>query len=812
MSRVGLFWCSAVSSDSGSSGSASRVAPASTYRLQLGPDLKFADAAKLGSYLADLGVTHAYLSPILGAGNGSTHGYDVVDHSTIDAQLGGTRGFAALGKAFTAAGIGIIIDVVPNHMSIPVPEYLNKALWSVLSEGQQSPNATWFDIDWDAEGGRILMPVLDGPLEENLDKLLVVERARKLELAYFDHRFPLAAGTAALVAGGRDSMRELLDAQHYRLADWRIAATQLNYRRFCDITTLIGLRVEDPAVFTASHAVLIDLIATGQAQGLRIDHPDGLAQPAGYLADLAGATDATWVVVEKVLNAGEPAEPLPPDWRTAGTTGYETLTVINELLVDPAGEEPLSRLYTELTGETAEFATVAEAGRRLIARDVLAAEVSRLTDLLGVRLDRSGDPATESGSRLREALVDVLCQLEVYRPFASSPRTLAALDDAIARALQRTPALREEIDAVRAHALDADEFGIRFGQLAAALYAKGVEDTAFYRHARLLSLNEVGGNPGLFGRSLVSFHHHAATLQADSPTAMTTLSTHDTKRGEDVRARLAVLSELPGEWERAIRRWLPVGSRLGCPDDRTGYFFWQTLVGTWPLDLERATRYMQKAMREAKLTTSWQSPDLPYEEAVHSFVTNVLTDDDVMVEVATFVDTLEPHARANSLAQKLIQLTMPGVPDTYQGCELAAFTLVDPDNRGAADFAARRAELETMFDPKLRVTATALRLRRDHPAWFHSYIPIAASGLGADHLVAFSRSREVAVFATRFSAHLDRAGGWRDTVVELPEAVPFGGEWVDALSGREHEAGDITVAQLLQQSSVALLVPAVSVS
>jgi len=788
-----------------------QVAPVSTYRLQLGPNLKFSDAAKLGSYLVDLGVTHAYLSPILGAGIGSTHGYDVVDHTKIDAQLGGARGFDALRKAFAAAGIGIIVDVVPNHMAIPVPEYLNKALWSVLSEGQQSSHAAWFDIDWDAEGSRILMPVLDGPLEENLDKLLIVKRAGKPELAYFDHRFPLAAGTA-LAVGSQLDMRGLLDAQHYRLADWRTASTQLNYRRFCDITTLIGLRVEDPAVFAASHAVLIDLIARGHADGLRIDHPDGLASPAGYLADLARATDATWVVVEKVLDAGEPPEPLPADWRTAGTTGYETLTVINGLFVDPAGEQPLSRLYTELTGETSDFAAVAQEGRLLIARDVLAAEVSRLTGLLGVRLDRSGDLATESGSRLRDALVDVLASLEVYRPFATSPQTLAALDRATALALKRSPALREEIDAVRAHALDADEFGIRFGQLAAALYAKGVEDTAFYRHTRLLSLNEVGGDPGRFGRSLVGFHRHAATLQSDSPTAMTTLSTHDTKRGEDVRARLAVLSELPDEWGRAIRRWLPTGHRLGCPDDRTGYFFWQTLVGAWPLDVERATRYMQKAMREAKLTTSWQSPDAAYEEAVRSFVTNVLADDAVMTEVATFVDTLTPFARANSIAQKLVQLTMPGVPDTYQGCELPMFTLVDPDNRGAIDFKVRRAELETMFDQKLRVTATALRLRRDHPGWFNSYVPITASGTAADHLVAFSRSPAVVVFATRFSAHLERAGGWRDTVVELPEAVPAGGEWVDALSGREHDAGDITVANLLEESSIALLVPAVSIS
>jgi (1->4)-alpha-D-glucan 1-alpha-D-glucosylmutase len=768
--------------------------PTSTYRLQLGPDLTFAGAAKLAGYLADLGVTHAYLSPILGAAPGSTHGYDVVDHSRLNKELGGTAGFTRLHKALSRKGIGIIVDVVPNHMAIAVPESLNAALWSVLLEGRGSPFAHWFDIDWDAEDGRILMPVLDGPLEDNLSKLEVAPREQVLR--YFDHRFPLAAATAGL------PLTELLDAQHYRLADWRSASSELNYRRFCDITTLIGLRVEDPTVFEASHRVLLDLVAGGKIDGLRIDHPDGLANPAGYLSDLADATGGAWVVVEKILADGEP---LPVDWRTAGTTGYETLTVLNSLLVDREGERPLSRIYTDLTGETADFAVVAGAGKRLAVSELLAAELSRLT---WVFVGQLGWPATtESAQRIRDALVEVLCSLDVYRPFASSPRTHLALNQATRRAIERQPALAPEVGAIGAHALEPGEFGVRFGQLAAAAYAKGVEDTAFYRHARLLSLNEVGGDPGRFGTTLAAFHEYASKLQTGSPAAMTTLSTHDTKRGEDVRARLAVLSELPDEWDRVIRRWLPLGAKLGCPDDRTGYFFWQTLVGAWPLDVERATQYMEKATREAKLATSWQSPDAHYDRAVHDFVATVFTDAAVMSEVGSFVQLLEPFARVNSLSQKLIQLTMPGVPDTYQGCELPNYRLVDPDNRGPVDFSIRADAVPLLAEPKLRVTATALRLRRDHPDWFDTYLPMAATGPAADHVVTFGRSASVIVLATRFAARLKQEGGWRDTAMTLP-----GNAWVDALTGLEHDAGELAVADLLRRSPVALLVPAVTVT
>jgi (1->4)-alpha-D-glucan 1-alpha-D-glucosylmutase len=770
----------------------SEPVPTSTYRLQLGPDLSFSDAARLADYLADLGISHAYLSPILVATPGSTHGYDVVDHRELNPDLGGAEGFALLAKAMASAGVGIIVDVVPNHMAVPTPESLNPALWSVLLQGRDSPYANWFDIDWSRHGGRILMPVLDGELSANLSNLALEEADNETVLTYFGHRFPVDPSTTSMGLG------DLVEAQHYLLADWRTASAQLNYRRFCDITTLIGLRVEDARVFEASHRVLADLVTTGAIQGLRIDHPDGLADPARYLADLATITDSTWVIVEKVLAHDEP---LPPDWQTAGTTGYETLTTINGLFVDPAGEAPLSNLYASLTGETADFAVIADAGKRLIASEVLATEFDRLARLLAADtpdLDETG---------LHAAIVEIVADLGVYRPFPTSESTMTSLNQAAATTRARRPELSAQVDAVRAAAGSTSEFATRFAQGCAAVYAKGVEDTAFYRHARLLALNEVGGDPGRFGVPISEFHQFATELQERTPTAMTTLSTHDTKRGEDARARLAVLSELPDEWAVAVRRWLARGAELGCPDPRTGYFFWQTLVGSFPLSVERATRYLEKATREAKLQTSWHRPDPAYDAAVRDFVAASLGDVDLMADVAQFVESIEPFAWSNSLSQKLVQLAMPGVPDTYQGAELANYALVDQDNRGAVDFGARRRALADPLDEKLRLTTITLRLRRSHPHWFNTYTPISAAGEAADHAVLFGRSDQVVVAVTRLAGRLQRGGGWLDTVVELPNSA-----WLDALSGTEHGPGEVQATELFAHGPVALLVPGVSVT
>ncbi|MGH8888318.1 MAG: malto-oligosyltrehalose synthase, partial [Acidothermaceae bacterium] len=526
-----------------------------------------------------------------------------------------------------------------------------------------------------------------------------------------------------------------------------------------------------------------------------------VALPA-ELRRLAEATGSAWTLVEKILSVDEP---LPPDWPTAGTTGYESLAMLNSLLVDPAAEQIMSEIYVESTGADADFDAVALQSKRVVCEVALPAELRRLARLLVVRAE-SGSSDGDAKTKLA-ALVEVLCRLDVYRPFATSPRTVEALDRACAEAATGDLRLGRYVEAIRAHALDDSEFATRFAQTAAVVYAKGVEDTAFYRHARLLSLNEVGGNPARFGADADAFHAFAANLQATHPAAMTTLATHDTKRGEDVRARIAVLSELPDQWHEAIRRWLPIGEKLGCPDARAGYFFWQTLVGAWPLDAERACRYMEKASREAKLSTSWLSPDPVYDDALRTFVERVFDDDGLMADVGMFVAAIEPFAAANSLAQKLVQLTMPGVPDTYQGAELATFFLVDPDNRGPVDYRVRREALQSLLDDKLRVTATALRLRRDHPDWFTHYRPVLARGAAALHVVAFSRSDSLVTVATRLSAKLRRDGGWRDTTIALPEGI-----WVDALSGREHAGTDVALGDLLPGTPVALLVPGVSLS
>ncbi len=671
-------------------------APRSTYRLQLGPELGFDQVAELAEYLSALGVSHVYLSPILTATPGSTHGYDVTEHGRISDELGGGEAFEAMATALADHGVGVVVDIVPNHMAVPTPEALNPALWSVLREGRSSPYAKWFDIDWTADDGRLALPVLGAPLEDSMGDLRIDRRRTgPVALAYHDHRFPLAAGTSRL------GMKELVAAQHYRLADWHDTAAVLNYRRFMDITSLICLRVEDREVFDATHRVLLEQVHAGRVQGLRVDHVDGLADPAGYLATLAAASDRAWVVVEKIVSDDER---VPPDWATAGTTGYDALTLVNSLFVDPRGEQPLGATYAELTGAPADFAQVADDAKRLVADQTFRPELQRLARLL------AASSAAGTSDDLQAAIVELICGLDVYRPYTSSARTVAALDAATQRAVAAAPGHAAQIAAVRAHALDGSEFATRFGQTAAAVFAKGVEDTAFYRHARLLSLNEVGGDPGRFGASIAEFHDFAATQQAEHPTAMTTLSTHDTKRSEDVRARLAVLSELPAGWDAAVRRWLAAGEELGCPDTHTGYFFWQTLVGAWPLDAERAIRYMEKAMREAKQHTSWHAPDDDYEERMRGFIANALADERLTADVETFVDRLEPFARANSLGQKLVQLTMPGVPDVYQGCESSSFRLVDPDNREPVDFARRREAVDLLLDEKLRVTATALRL------------------------------------------------------------------------------------------------------
>lgn len=813
--------------------------PVSTYRLQLGPDLTFDGAAAQVDYLASLGVTHLYLSPILQAAPGSTHGYDVVDHGTLSAELGGRAGFDRLVRAAHGAGLGLVVDVVPNHMAVPTPLWHNRALWSVAAQGPASPYASWFDVDWSAGEGALLMPVLGERIGAalaagalGLDEVEIPWREGVTTvLRYADHVFPVRPGTEHL------PLAELVERQHYRLAYWRVADEELNYRRFFDVGTLAAVRVEDPAVFEATHALLVELVREGAVDGLRIDHPDGLADPRGYLDRLAEATGDAWVVVEKIL---APAEELPDDWATAGTTGYDAAWRITEAFVDPGGEADLGAVMHRVTGDAPDaLPRLVEQAKREIVAGSLYAEVERLADL-AVDICRQDVRLRDHTRRsLRDCLVELLVAADRYRYYvtpgqAVAPDVAAAFAECVDRARRRLEGDRlETLDlladlllgretgsAGRTREARRDELVVRFQQTCGAVMAKGVEDTAFYRWTQLVALTEVGGAPERFALSPDELHAWATRAQHRSPLALTALSTHDTKRSHDVRARLGVLSERPLEWSALVERVrvATAAARGSLVDGRTENLLWQTLAGTWtpdgPIAEDRLAAYLTKAMREAKTRTTWTAVDEPYESAVLALVHTALTDAAVADELTGWSRATAPAVRAATLGAALVQLTLPGVADVYQGTESVALTLVDPDNRRPVDvpgLAARLRRLESepprdLADEKLLVTSRALRLRRDRPEAFvgtgAGYQPLPAS---TGNALAFVRTVDgepvVATVVTRQPLALERLGGWGEHTVVLPE-----GEWRDVLTGRSLAGGAARLAEALDPLPVCLLV------
>jgi (1->4)-alpha-D-glucan 1-alpha-D-glucosylmutase len=754
------------------------VTPRSTYRVQVRPDFDLAATAGLAGYLADLGVSHLYTAPLLVATPGSTHSYDVVDHRRVNPALGGEDGRRELVAALRAAGLGLVVDIVPNHVGIAVPA-ANPAWWDVLRHGRDSRYATWFDIDWSRP--RIVIPVLADSPDALADLRIVAD-----ELHYFDHRYPVAPGTL----GG--PAVEVHDRQHYELVSWRRGNSELNYRRFFAIADLAAIRVEDPAVFDATHREVLRWYAAGELDGIRVDHPDGLTDPAGYLRRLAEAAPDAWLVVEKILEVGEEL----PDWPVAGTTGYDALREVSGLFIDGTAEAAFSRLDAALTAATAPgiWPTVAHRAKREAATGLLAAELARLT-----RLVDPPDPRTS------EALAEIAASFPVYRSYL--PAGSGHLRQALTSAKIHRPDLSATVDAFAPRLSDpGDELAIRFQQYTGAAMAKGVEDTAFYRYTRFTALNEVGGDAGQFGVPVADFHAAAAARLHRWPTGMAALSTHDTKRAEDVRARLAVLSELPDEWAAAVGRWM---ARAPLPDAAFAHLLWQATVGAWPIERHRLHAYAEKAAREASTATTWADPDTDFERAMHAAVDAAYDDDALRAELDGFAATITPDGWSNSLGQKLVQLTMPGVPDVYQGTELWDNSLVDPDNRRPVDFDRRRvllARLDTGWLPpvdhtgaaKLLVTSRALRVRRERN--LTGYAPLPADGPAAAHLVVFDRGG-VVTLATRLPVGLRRRGGWGDTVAHLPA-----GRFTDALTGRDHDGGTRRVADLLEVYPVALLV------
>ena len=766
------------------------TAPASTYRIQLGPGRTFSGAAELIPYLRDLGVGAVYTSPVLAAVPGSTHGYDVVDPTRMNPGLGGDRAFADLALRLRGAGLGLVVDIVPNHMGIEDPA-ANPTWWDVLRLGRASPFARFYDIDWDR--APIMVPVLADAAA--VADLAIVDG----QLAYHDLRFPLAPGTE----GG--TPQQVHERQHYRLTDWRRANSELNYRRFFDVAMLAAVRVEDPVVFRTTHEMVLRCVADGLVTGLRVDHPDGLADPGAYVRRLAAAAPSAWLVVEKILGADET---LPALWPVAGTTGYDALRLASGLFVDTGGEPAVTTFAAEECGPQ-DLRQMEHDAKQWVAEHILLAEVRRIARAARRRL-----PAEQSEpGQIEPAVAELLASFSVYRSYLADDDA-DALQAAAAEASRRAPGLAAMIGALaRQMTADPDgELAERVEQTAAMVMAKGVEDTVFYRYNRFIALNEVGGDPGRFGVTPEEFHWRIGNVAVgDHPRSMTALSTHDTKRSEDVRARLAVLSELPDEFAAAVRRW---SARAPLPEPTLNLLAWQSLVGAWPISQERLVRYLEKASREAEIATSWTEPNAEFDAAVAAWPKTVLTDGELAADVEAFVTQVRDAGWSNALGQKLVQLAMPGVPDLYQGSELWDLSLVDPDNRRPVDFDRRRdllaridggwlPELDDSGAAKLLIVTRALRLRRDRPELFGgSYESLPAQGPAADHLFAFARGGgHLVAVATRLPVTLQRAGGWRGTT------LPMGpGPWTNVLTGQPVPSSWVAAEDLLQRYPVALLV------
>ncbi|HEY7512560.1 MAG TPA: malto-oligosyltrehalose synthase, partial [Vicinamibacteria bacterium] len=799
----------------------------------------------------------------------------------------------ALGRA----GLGQVLDVVPNHMAI-TPE--NQWWWDVLENGPSSRYAAYFDVEWDPPESKlrntVLVPVLGDHYGRVLEagELQVERHGGAFVVRYHDHVWPAAprsvddvlsraaadvgsdelatvadlfgalplpadrraaqrrhrhkevlkrvlgrllaehAALAAAVDGQVGALNrdvERLDAflqrQNFRPAFWRTAAQDLPYRRFFDINSLVGLRSEDERVFADTHALVLRWLRDGVLDGVRIDHPDGLRDPEAYFHRLREHAPQAWVVAEKIL---EPGERLPESWPVAGTTGYDFLNRLGGLFVDPAGEEPLTRLYEEFTGESGDYAAVLAEKKRLVLRDVLGSDVNRLTALLQEVCERHRRHRDYTRAEVHHALRELIACFPVYRTYVRAPdgpvseQDARSIAQAVAAAQGHCPDLDPQLFDFLGRLLRLEvrgeregELVMRFQQVTGPAMAKGVEDTAFYNYNRLVALNEVGGDPGRFGVSPAEFHQACTEAWERWPHALLATSTHDSKRSEDVRARLGLLAEIPDQWAAAVRRWAEGNqARRGRLDRNTEYLYYQTLVGAWPLTVERAGAYMEKAAREAKKHTSWTRPDPDYEQALAGFVRATFEDAGFLRQLEAFVAPLVAPGRVTSLAQTLVKITAPGVPDFYQGTELWDLSLVDPDNRRPVDYEQRRQLLAATEGlsaeqalarmdeglPKLWLIRRALCARRGRPEAFGEgergrYRALAATGPRAEHVVAFSRGEQVITVVPRLGLRLQ--GRWEDTALELPT-----GRWRNDLTG-ETVSGRARLAELLARFPVALL-------
>ena len=831
--------------------------PRSTYRLQLRGGVTFDRAAELVPYLHRLGIGDLYLSPPFTAAAGSTHGYDVVDPNRLDPELGGEAAFERLAGTLREHGMGLLLDIVPNHMGVGAE---NPWWWDVLKHGRESRYARFFDVDFERDpDGKLVLPVLGSPLPEVLERgeLRLEDDLATGEpvLRYFAQEFPFALpGALPRQTPDARTLARLVDAQPYRLVFWREGTERRNYRRFFNIDQLAGLRVEEEEVFEESHRLILDLVARDLIQGLRVDHVDGLTEPRAYLerlqrriAEVRPEAAPFYVVVEKILIG---REQLPEGWPVSGTTGYEFMNEVLGLMVDPAGLERLDGQARATTGEATPYPELLRAAKREVLEKLFAGELTVLARR-AARLLAMDEPAA------RAALAGLLLAFPIYRTYAGrdgwDETDARVLDGVAAEAESRAEPQAREAIARLARLLresvpgDEEARALLQGlqQLSGPLMAKSAEDTAFYRHARLLALNEVGGEPDAMGLEPAEWHARMAARRRRWPDTMLATATHDTKRGEDARARLAVLSEVPERWAAAVARWRGLNAplRRGSPaiHPKDEHTFYQALVGAWPAaaadarpeELKpRLEGWLTKALREGKERSDWNRPDAAYEAAARGFLAAALDparSAAFLADLGAFVAGIAPAGAANGLAQLLLKLTAPGVPDVYQGTERWDFSLVDPDNRRPVDFAALAARLDGAGAPaeaigawpdgavKAALLARALAVRARAPELFArgDYRPLAVAGRRAAHVLAFARALgeegplAVVVVVRRVAGLIAGSpvvppAAWGDTEVMVPAA------WrrrplADALGGAKLSGDRLPVHEVLRELPVGLL-------
>ncbi len=873
--------------------------PGSTYRLQLHKGFTFDDAAAVADYIKALGITHIYSSPYLQAAPGSMHGYDVVDHRQVNSELGGAEGHERFCKRLGDVGLGQILDIVPNHMSLGEE---NRYWWDVLENGTSSRYASFFDIDWNSPEERlrdkVLVPILGDQygrvLEAGNIKLvrsgstflveaagqklpvsppslpLVLTKAasyarndtlsflaasygrlpapdmtdRRTVLARHRDKVVLDALSARLCAeedavcsaidravaelnANADALDELLNQQNYRLAYWKTADQQLGYRRFFDVNTLIGLRMEREYVFDETHALVVRWLKQGVLDGVRVDHPDGLRDPKQYFERLRDRAPEAWVAGEKILARGEF---LRDEWPIQGTSGYDFLNMVSGLFIDPAGLQRLGTLYCEFTSDSSNFAGMAHDKKLNVEQEGLGSDVNRLTNLFVEICEGNRQQRDFTRAEVRRAIREVAACFSIYRTYVVPERNEITDEDRafISKATDAAKHIRTDIDGVLFDFMrdvlnltitgnKESEFVLRFQQFTSPVMAKGVEDTAFYCFNRLTSLNEVGGDPNINGVSVAEFHGYNERIQQTHPNTLLTLSTHDTKRSDDVRARLQVLSEVPEEFSEQVIAWSSQNAKYiqgEWPDKGTEWFLYQTLLGAWPISAERLKAYMLKATREAKQHTSWTTNNKDYEDGVCFFIDSIFSDSMFCSSVNAFLERIVHAGRINSLGQTLLKHTAPGIPDMYQGGEIWDLSLVDPDNRRPVDYGERRKLLNELSDlspavvmsrmdeglPKLWTVYQALKLRHEQAACFGAdarYEPLSAKGLYADRLVGYIRGNSVISVIPRLSLSVPE---WKDTTLELPQ-----GSWKNCLTGETISGGPVGISKLFSMFPVALL-------